>query len=68
MGPPKYVHDLIAGTYKSYLTWTKHLAGMIKDLDMRRSSCIIWMGHKSKYKCPCKREDYIDTKEDKKAI
>lgn len=33
----------------------KYFADVIKDLEMRRSSCVIWVASKCSDKCPPKR-------------
>ena len=45
-----------------------HHQGLIKNLDIGKSSWIIWMGPKSNHKCPCKTEaqgDQIYIEEEK---
>lgn len=53
--PPKsYVHALVSETCKCDLMWKKFFVDTIKDLEMKRSPWVIWVGPKSNDKCPYK--------------
>lgn len=57
VAPKRYSHVLIYGSCEYELIWKKDLGrcNYIKDLEIRRSSWIMWMGPKSNDKCPYNR-------------